>query len=88
MQLVVAVDFTGSNGNPTSSNSLHYLNPSALNTYEQAIFSVGEILLNYDADKLVPMYGFGGKIQGQVRHCFALNFDENNPDVQGLDGML
>ncbi len=23
--------------------------------------SVGEILLNYDHDKKVPMYGFGGK---------------------------
>lgn len=34
------------------------------------------------------MYGFGGKVNGQVQHCFALNQDNFNPDVQGLDGML
>ncbi len=26
----------------------------------KSLKSVGEILINYDWDKLVPMYGFGG----------------------------
>ena len=56
MGLVVGIDFTGSNGNPKSSNSLHYFNPArrdALNMYQQAILSIGNVLLNYDADKMV-----------------------------------
>jgi len=60
MQLIVAVDFTASNGNPSDTRSLHFMNPNGLNTYESAIASVGEILIAYDTDKLIPMYGFGG----------------------------
>jgi len=32
-----------------------------MNEYQQAMWAVGDILLNYDDDKLVPMYGFGAK---------------------------
>ena len=43
---VVAIDFTGSNGNPNSANSLHYINPNPniLNQYETSILSVGTII--------------------------------------------
>lgn len=45
MSLYVAIDFTGSNGIPTSSSSLHYMNPNgSYNGYENAIMSVGSIL--------------------------------------------
>jgi hypothetical protein len=51
MKLILAVDFTASNKNPTNPASLHYLNPSGqYNHYEAAIYSVSEILLNYDYD--------------------------------------
>ena len=86
--LVVGLDFTASNRDPRNPSSLHFLNPNDYNDYEKALFSVGEILLNYDSDKLVPMYGFGGKIQGQVNHCFPLTFNYANTEVQGLGGMM
>lgn len=54
-----AVDFTGSNGNPNSSSSLHYISDNP-NCYEKAIKAVGEILLSYTENPLVPLYGFGG----------------------------
>ena len=57
------MDFTASNGNPCDPASLHYLNPCGMNQYEDALNAVGDILLNYDTDKLVPMFGFGGKIK-------------------------
>jgi hypothetical protein len=41
---VVAIDFTGSNGNPQDPNSLHYINPQVPNQYENSILSVGTIL--------------------------------------------
>jgi len=56
--LSVAIDFTGSNGNPSLPSSLHYLNE--YNQYEQAIMSVGSILECYDLDKMFPVFGFGG----------------------------
>ena len=43
------------------SDSLHAFNsPGGMNAYQKAIKAVGEILMNYDYDKLVPIYGFGG----------------------------
>ena len=55
MNLIGAVDFTASNGNPMSPNSLHNINPSKLlnpedNQYLAALMSVGGILLNFDTD--------------------------------------
>ena len=50
IQLVTAIDFTLSNGNPAEKDSLHYLD-MAKNEYLQAIKSVGNILQYYDSDK-------------------------------------
>ncbi|KAF8941089.1 Copine-8 [Dissophora ornata] len=61
LNLVVAVDFTQSNGDPRSPQSLHYRNSSGENDYTRAIRSVGSILEKYDTDKKFPVYGFGGK---------------------------
>jgi hypothetical protein len=58
MNLVIGVDFTGSNGNPLSPGSLHYIH-SSNNEYMSAIFEVSQILLNFDSDKQVPLFGFG-----------------------------
>jgi hypothetical protein len=29
-----------------------------------------------------------GQFSGQTSHCFALNFNEDNPEVKGVDGIL
>ena len=88
INLLIAVDFTGSNGHPSSPTSLHYINPNGFNQYQSALFAVSEILLNYDSDKQVPLYGFGGKINRQLSHCFPLTFDSTNPAVNGLHGIM
>lgn len=41
LNMMVAIDFTGSNGVPHSPTSLHYMNPNAPNQYQQAILSIG-----------------------------------------------
>jgi hypothetical protein len=47
------------------------------------------VLLDYDADKRVPVYGFGGMVDGgATSHCFALNFNERDPEVPGLQGLV
>ena len=56
--------------------------------------SVGEILLNYDHDKLIPMYGFGAKPRfpglnlPTVSHCFPMTGDPNSVEVFGLQGVM
>ena len=89
INLTVAIDFTGSNGDPSKPNSLHYLGTNA-NSYEIAISSCGNIVAYYDYDQLFPAYGFGGKfcMSDNVSHCFALNMNPNNPEIQGIDGIL
>jgi hypothetical protein len=89
INLTVAIDFTGSNGDPTKPFSLHYLGTNG-NSYEVAISSCGNIVAYYDYDQLFPAFGFGGKFCGDnnVSHCFPLNMNPNNPDIQGIDGIL
>lgn len=87
----VAIDFTASNGYPTSPSSLHYINQATQsNSYTQAIAAVLEILENYDSDKMFPVYGFGGILPDsrQVSHCFALNGDIYNPECNGIKGVM
>ena len=95
LNLITAIDFTGSNGNPNQPTSLHYIgNPAQLNQYQQAILAVGDILLNYDYDKMVPVFGFGGKPRlphftfHEVLHCFPVTGYPQNAEVFGLEGIL
>lgn len=80
--MMVAIDFTGSNGHPQNPTSLHYMNPNAPNQYQQAIQSIATILMNYDSDKKIPAFGFGattrfGGVNMPVSHCFALSGSPN-----------
>eukprot|EP00828_Plagiopyla_frontata_P028001 TRINITY_DN3627_c0_g1_i9.p1 TRINITY_DN3627_c0_g1~~TRINITY_DN3627_c0_g1_i9.p1 ORF type:complete len:494 (-),score=38.94 TRINITY_DN3627_c0_g1_i9:542-2023(-) len=94
LALVTAIDFTSSNGYPHRADSLHSYTKPGLNSYQKAIKSVGEVLMNYDYDKLVPAYAFGGKPKmpnlnsGTVMHCFPLNGNVQNPDVYNIDGIM
>lgn len=60
--LICAIDFTGSNGDPSRSNSLHYKGDLARNEYLNAIKSVGNILQYYDTDKQIPALGYGAVV--------------------------
>lgn len=44
----MAIDFTGSNGDPRSPQSLHYISPQGVNEYLTAIWSVGNVIQDYD----------------------------------------
>eukprot|EP00164_Ancoracysta_twista_P020063 GFYU01035659.1.p1 GENE.GFYU01035659.1~~GFYU01035659.1.p1 ORF type:complete len:547 (-),score=114.01 GFYU01035659.1:615-2255(-) len=85
--LHVSVDFTGSNGDPSTPHSLHYIHGTH-NVYSSAIQAVGEVLAYYDSDQLIPAYGFGGRTPQGVSHCFALNGQETAPEVDGVEGVL
>lgn len=61
-------------GNPSQSTSLHYMNPYQMNAYAMALKAVGEIIQDYDSDKMFPALGFGAKLppDGRVSHEFPL----------------
>ncbi|XP_073233601.1 copine-3-like [Porites lutea] len=90
LNFTVGIDFTASNGDPTKSTSLHFMNPYAPNEYMQALMAVGEIIQDYDSDKLFPSFGFGARIPPsyQVSHQFPLNFNPGNPYCAGLPGLV
>jgi len=87
INMIVAIDFTASNGHPFRADSLHRFDPTGqtLNHYQQAILSIGAIVRDYDTDKRFPVYGFGGKIANQVSHCFPLHGPEGSVyEVPGI----
>ena len=72
--LSIAIDFTGSNGNPNDPRSLHYISGQEPNQYERAIYACGNIMAYYDYDQLFPCYGFGAKIKNIIKLLLVYNF--------------
>jgi hypothetical protein len=85
LNVTVAIDFTGSNGDPRKPGTLHHLSSSMRNDYEKAIASILSILAKYDSDQMFPVYGFGAKYAGVVRHCFQAG---GKPEHLGVAGVL
>ncbi|XP_065097289.1 copine-1 isoform X2 [Paramisgurnus dabryanus] len=90
INFTVGIDFTGSNGDPRSPDSLHYLSPNGVNQYLSAIWSVGMVVQDYDTDKLFPAFGFGAQVPPdfKVSHEFPLNFNPSSPYCQGIQGVV
>jgi len=91
LSFTVAIDFTASNGNPASPSSLHYNDPTGNpNQYLTAIRAVGDIIQDYDTDKLFPALGFGARLppDGRVSHEFFLNLSPSSPYCEGIDGVI
>lgn len=93
ISMITCIDFTGSNGDPKSPSSLHYMNPHQPNEYQQAITSICSILMNYDWDKTVPVYGFGAKVRfpgfpSDELHFFPCSGDWNNCAGKGVSGVF
>ena len=90
VSLVAAIDYTASNGEPSTPNSLHALNGN--NQYEQALMNVGMVVEPYDSDKSFPVFGFGGIPRhlgiNQVNHCFSMNGNMHNPEIVGIQAIV
>ncbi|KAL8166403.1 hypothetical protein V2J09_007902 [Rumex salicifolius] len=54
----------------------------------QAIMNVGEVIQFYDSDKCFPTWGFGGRVNGSISHCFNLNGNPHVPEVTGVEGIM
>jgi hypothetical protein len=95
ISLSVAIDFTGSNGDPGLPSSLHFVDPTGqhFNPYQQAILSVGQVIEEYDSDKKYPVAGFGAQVLlstgawGPVSHYFSLT-PPGCDEVHGVNGIF
>ena len=89
LNLSIGIDFTSSNGDPTKSNSLHYISNYYKNDYEEAIRACGLIMAYYDRDQLFPVYGFGAVIKDEQppSMCFNINF-KNDPEIYTIDNVI
>jgi hypothetical protein len=86
--LITAIDFTASSGPQSSPHSLHYrtADPAFNNAFDYAIRAVGDVLVPYNADEAHPVLGFGARVDGEYKYCFALS--ENPADVKTVDDIL
>lgn len=84
--MMVAIDFTGSNGDPRVPGTLHHIKrDNTLNDYEKAITAVGAVVARYDSDQKFPVMGFGAKFGGLIQHCFQVG---REAEVTGIAGIL
>lgn len=85
LNCIVAIDFTGSNGDPRQPGTLHHVDDRSNNPYEKAIDAVVSILAKYDTDQQFPVLGFGAKYDGVVNHCFPVG---GAAEAHGVAGVL
>lgn len=84
----VAIDFTASNGAPSSPTSLHHDTPAKPSAYVDALTSVGAVLSPYSRSRRYDAVGFGAQLPtGAVSHLFALT-GGTDTHVTGVDGIV
>ncbi|RWS11942.1 copine-8-like isoform X1 [Dinothrombium tinctorium] len=92
LHFVVAIDFTASNGDPKSIDSLHYFDPvyGKPNSYEIALRAIGEIVQYYNDNGYFAGFGFGARIPPNydVSHEFPLNGNPAHPYCQGVEDLV
>jgi len=95
LKIMLGVDYTGSNKIPTDPKSLHAINPHlGYNEYQRAMYAACQALMDFDIDKIIPMYGFGGiphypTYNSQtVSHCFPCTGNNFQVGASGFDGIL
>lgn len=98
LRMIMAIDFTKSNGDPNQKGTLHEYNENELNPYEKSLTVCGDIIKLYATHNTIPCFGYGAILPNrtEVSHCFPLNLDSNsnsnsakeNYEIEGMDNVL
>lgn len=93
--MTVAIDATGSNGDPKLQTSLHYVDYTGKipNGYIDGLRTVGNIVMGYSQQQWVTALGYGGfvSIDGAApitSHCFPLTCASQYPFCDGIEGVV
>jgi len=73
LNVCVAIDFTGSNGDPRQEGTLHHYSDDSDNCYETAIKGICSVLSKYDSDQMYPVWGFGTLVVSMYRYGSCSN---------------
>ena len=87
LDLSIAIDFTGSNGNPKCENSLHYISNGFINNYEKAMRENIKIISMYNKSNKYNVYGFGAQLNGKFKDIFNINGNEDE-SIIGLENII
>lgn len=89
IRMVCAVDFTISNGQPLTQDSLHTMDEEK-NEYSQALETVGKVLSSFEQDKKIPAYGFGAQASstGPLPYMFALESETGQVELEDMDAVV
>ena len=87
LDLSIAIDFTGSNGDPGYIDSLHYIQNGFMNNYEKAIRENIKIISMYNRNNKYDIYGFGAEVKGEFKKIFNINGTEN-PSITGIENII
>ena len=90
IDLSIAIDFTGSNGDPQYIYSLHHIKNGFVNNYEKSIRACADILSIYNKNDEYDVYGFGANLNGEFKRCFNINQDkkDGNNKIKGIENVI
>ncbi|KAK3769056.1 hypothetical protein RRG08_012006 [Elysia crispata] len=86
LRLIIAIDFTASNGAFSDPLSLHNLEKARSNQYLNALEALGSVIARYDPEQKVGAFGFGAKPSQGAPTDFCLQLTSSNW-VKGIKGV-
>ena len=71
LDLMVAIDCTLNNGNPSQQDGLHYSSESWLNDYQAILFKIGSVFDSYEGQDFI-LWGYGAKTPASQQSFFPM----------------
>ncbi|KAM7439897.1 hypothetical protein ABFA07_010761 [Porites harrisoni] len=89
IKLVCAVDFTISNGQPMTKDSLHNIDEEK-NEYVKTLNTIGKVLTSFKQEEKIPAYGFGAQATsaGPLPYIFPLDRDCGQFELENIDTVI
>ena len=85
IDLIIAIDFTQSNGNINNPSCLHYIKDDFVNNYEKGIREIYKIFSIYNKSNQYDLFGFGGLNYyfNNCNYCFDIkDMNDNINDIK------